>query len=98
MSGYNLEILNIGISLMAGVTIISYILYTISPDVHHRLRSDKLYITSLFVILGILRYLQITFIEKNSTDPSEVIIKDKFLQIIIILWLISFYLLARVIK
>lgn len=90
IDGYNLEFVNASMVLMAGVVIVSYIMYTISPEVTMRLGTEYLYLTSFFVILGILRYMQITFVEENSGSPTKVVIKDTFLKLTIFFWLLSF--------
>ena len=90
IDGYNLEFVNASMVLMSSVVIVSYILYTVSTEVMQRLGSQHLYFTSFFVILGILRYMQITFVEQNSGSPTKIVLKDRFLQITIILWLLSF--------
>ena len=46
--------------------------------------TDKLYVTTLFVILGILRYMQITMVENRSGSPTEVLLRDGFLQLAIL--------------
>ena len=94
--GYNPEMINTSMSIMAGVTIVAYIMYTVSEDVIKKFGTDKLYFTAFFVVLGILRYLQISLVELNSGSPTKIIYKDKFLQITIIAWLLSFYLLVKV--
>jgi 4-hydroxybenzoate polyprenyltransferase len=90
IDGYNLEFVNISMVLMSGVIVVSYILYTVSNDVVVKFNTPNLYITTLFVILGILRYMQITFVEQKSGNPAKIVLKDKFLQLTIIFWLISF--------
>ncbi|MDD3441676.1 UbiA prenyltransferase family protein [Sulfurimonas denitrificans] len=95
IDGYNLEFVNASMVLMAGVVIVSYIQYTISPEVIHRIGTEYLYLTSFFVILGILRYMQITFVEQDSASPTKIIIRDTFLKLTITLWLISFLVIAK---
>lgn len=95
IDGYNLELVNSIMVLMAGIIIVSYIMYTVSIDVITRLNSNYLYITTVFVILGLMRYMQITFVEENSESPTEVLYTDNFLQITIILWLLSFFLIVK---
>ncbi len=92
---YNLEFINATMVLMAGVIIVSYLLYTVSSEIQLKFTTNKLYITSLFVIIGILRYMQIVFVENGNTNPTDVLYRDRFLQIVIVLWIASFYLLAR---
>lgn len=95
IDGYNLEFVNASMVLMAGVVIVSYLMYTISPEVEGRLGTEHLYLTSFFVILGILRYMQITFVEEDSGSPTKVVIRDKFLKLTILFWLISFIAIAK---
>lgn len=93
IDGYNLELVNAAMVLMAGVTLVSYIMYTISPAVVARFGSEYLYLTSLFVIMGILRYMQITFVEENSGSPTKLLLKDRFLQLTLVGWVASFGLI-----
>ncbi len=93
IDGYNLSILNVSISIMASVIIVVYIMYTVSPSVVKRIGSDKLYVTSIFVILGIMRYLQITFVEEKSGSPTEILLKDRFIQLTILVWILSFIII-----
>jgi len=90
LHGYSIPFLDLAKSISFSITLISYILYSISPEVVARIGSDKLYITSFFVFLGIIRYLQITVVDKNSGSPIDVLWRDKFLQITILLWALSF--------
>jgi 4-hydroxybenzoate polyprenyltransferase len=93
IKGYSLELLNILLAIVAAIIIIAYIMYTISPDVLRRLGTYRLYYTCIFVIAGLFRYLQITYILKNSESPTKALYKDTFLQIVLLLWIISFYVI-----
>jgi len=75
---------------MASVVIFSYISYTIADSVQERLDTDYLYLTVIFVIIGIFRYFQITFVEENSGSPTKIMINDRFSQINIAIWLATF--------
>jgi decaprenyl-phosphate phosphoribosyltransferase len=90
IDGYNLQFLDMTMMAMAAITIVAYIMYTMSPEVMARFKTDKLYFTTFFVILGIMRYMQITIVENKSGDPTEVLIRDRFLQFAILCWIISF--------
>ncbi len=90
IDGYNLQFVDISMTLMAGVVIVSYLMYCVSPDVIDRIGSNKLYLTSLFVIIGIMRYMQVTFVEENSGSPTKVLLTDNLMQTMIVLWIISF--------
>jgi len=90
IDGYNLQFLDISMAIMAAVVIVSYVLYTTSVDVIARVGSDYLFVTAFFVILGILRYLQISFVLKNSGSPTKIVLSDTFIQATITGWLITF--------
>lgn len=87
---YNLKFLDISIVIMAFIVIITYIFYTRSIEVMARANSEYLYLTSLFVIFGIMRYLKIVFVNKDSGSPTKVILKDWLIQITLLGWFISF--------
>lgn len=90
--GYNIEFLNTIITSVVTIIIFSYIMYTISSEVMLR-NGEHLYITSLFVILGLFRYLQAIFVEKKGDSPTKLVLKDRFLQITILCWVVSFILI-----
>ena len=90
IDGYNLPFLDSAMMIMGSVVIVAYILYTTSTIATPRLHSEYLYLTSLFVILGIMRYLQVTFVEKDSASPTKILIKDRFMHFTIVFWVLSF--------
>lgn len=91
LEGYNLPFIEGAMMLMAAVTIVTYILYTTSEDIIERLANDYLYLTSIFVIFGILRYLQITIVENQSGNPTNIVLHDRIIQFTLLLW-IGFFL------
>ncbi|MDZ4786215.1 MAG: UbiA prenyltransferase family protein [bacterium] len=92
-ASYNLEFINACLTIFAAVIVVSYIMYTVSEEVIEHFNSSNLFITTLFVIAGIMRYLQIAMVEQNSGSPTSILVKDKFIIITILLWIISFYLI-----
>ncbi|MFY0255644.1 decaprenyl-phosphate phosphoribosyltransferase [Chitinophaga sp. 30R24] len=92
-SGYNSDFLNVMLALVSAIIIVAYLTYTISPETQLRFKTYRLYYTTLFVIGGLLRYLQITYVENNTGSPTKILYKDRFIQLTIILWVLSFYVL-----
>ena len=90
VDGYSLQFLDIAMAIMASVVIVSYIMYTSLADTIDRIGSEYLYLTSLFVIMGVMRYLQITFVLLDSGSPTQIVLKDRFIQITLLFWIISF--------
>lgn len=96
LDGYNLEFINASMVIMAAVVIVSYIMYTISEDSIQRFHTRYLYITSLFVIIGIMRYLQITFVLNKSGNPTRVLLNDRFIQLTLIGWILTFFMIIYI--
>ncbi len=91
-STYNLEFINSCLTIFSGIIVVAYIMYTLSSEVTSRLNSN-LFITTIFVLAGIMRYLQITFVDQKSGSPTKILIKDKFIILTILCWIISFYII-----
>ena len=94
-AAYNPIFMNQVISIMASMTIVCYMMYTVSPEVVEHFHSPYLYITNIFIIVGIIRYLQIIFVEVKNHSPVKGLLKDHFIQLCILGWGISFVLLCR---
>lgn len=90
---YNLDFINSCITLLSAVVLVAYIMYTVSPEVTERFDSDYLFVTTIFVIAGVMRYLQIIFVENKSGSPTRIFVKDKFILGTIAGWILSFYLI-----
>ena len=89
-SRYNLTFVNQAITITGGVMLVCYIMYTVSPEVIERFNSPNLYMTSFFVILGLLRYIQLTVVDERSGEPTRLVLSDRLIQLIIAGWIISF--------
>lgn len=89
IAGYNSEFLNSIIIILVAIIILSYMMYTISPEIIER-NGEYLYLTSLFVILGLFRYLQVIFVKKKGDSPTKLLMTDRYLQLDILCWFITF--------
>ena len=90
IDGYNLAFLDVTLPLMASVVIVAYTMYTTSQEVVLRTGKDYLYVTALFVVIGILRFLQRVYVYEDILSPTAMLLKDHFLQLIIICWICAF--------
>lgn len=93
---YNLDFLNAVIILISTISIVAYMMYAVSPEVMVRLGTYRIYYTSIFVIAGMIRYLQIIYVFNDTGSPTSLLYKDRFIQASIILWILSFYLLIYI--
>jgi decaprenyl-phosphate phosphoribosyltransferase len=90
IKGYNLEFLNVLLALVSAVIIVAYLMYTLSGETITRLGTYRLYYTCVFVMAGIIRYLQIIYLSADSGSPTKILYKDRFIQITLLLWIASF--------
>ena len=81
---YNLTFINQAITITASVTLVCYIMYTMSPETIANFHTENLYLTSIFVLLGLLRYIQLAVVDKKSGDPTKVLLHDRFIQLIVL--------------
>lgn len=93
IDGYSLEFVSISMAIMAAVIIVAYILYTVSPVTIQKHGTDRLYLTGIWVVVGLLRYLQLAVVENRSASPSKILFQDRFLLAILTLWFLSFFFL-----
>ena len=90
---YNLEFINTSMAIMAAVVLMVYIEYCLTDEVISRLGSDKLYLSSFFVLCGVLRYLQITIVKNASSDPTNVLLNDRKMLLIVLGWFLCMFCL-----
>ncbi len=83
---YSVHYLDQLILIMAGGALITYTIYTCSPEVVKRLGTDKLYFTIPFVVYGLFRYLFLVHHRTGGGDPSAALLKDIPLGITVALW------------
>jgi decaprenyl-phosphate phosphoribosyltransferase len=88
--GYNIPFIDTAKTISFTVTLVAYITYSVSNDVMERLGSQYVYITSLPVFLGIIRYIQLAIVHKKTGSPVDLLLKDRFLIACILLWLLIF--------
>jgi 4-hydroxybenzoate polyprenyltransferase len=93
IDGYSLEFVSISMAVMAAVIIVAYLLYTVSPDTIQKHGTDRLYLTGFWVVVGVLRYLQLAMVENRSASPTKILLQDRFFQVVLGLWILSFFLL-----
>lgn len=90
LEGYNLPFLDVSITVCSTVAIVAYLMYCFSPEVTERIGSDKIYFTTFFVIMGILRYLQLALVFQRTESPTRALLRDRFLQIVLLGWIMAF--------
>ena len=90
IDGYNLKFLDAAMVMTSTIVIVAYVLWSITPEIANKLNTQNIYLTAVFVVLGILRYMQIAFVEEKSGNPSKVLLRDRFIQLTLVGWLSAF--------
>ena len=96
VKGYNLEFLNTLLSLICAVVIVAYFMYTMSAETMLKFGTHRLYYTCLFVMMGIIRYLQIILVFGDAGSPTKILYRDRFIQVALLCWIGSFFLIIYI--
>ncbi len=81
------------ISVVTPVTLLAYLLYTLDAETKLRFQSDWLYVTGIFVIFGVFRYLYLVHRKNLGGSPTDLVLKDIPLLGAVVGWGISFALI-----
>lgn len=92
LDGYNLQFIDIAITMVSTCFVVCYIMYTLDPVIKMNFHYYIVY-TSLFALIGILRYLQLTFVYNKTESPTKVLYRDLFLQIDLAIWVVMIFIL-----
>jgi 4-hydroxybenzoate polyprenyltransferase len=76
------------VTLLAGTTLIAYVLYTVAPETVANIGSRRLLGTVPLVLFGVLRYLLLLHRE-GAQDPSATLLTDRPLLLTVIAWALA---------
>ena len=92
LDGYNVQFADIVLSISVTLAVICYLMFTLTPEVQERF-GVRVFYTVLFVVFAFLRYLQQTLVYNKTESPTKIVYKDRYIQVTILIWLITFLLL-----
>ncbi len=87
LASYTVPLLDHLISSITASTILAYALYTFSAT--NLPENNLMMLTIPFVIYGLFRYLYLIHVEGSTLAPDEVLLKDRAMQVDIVLWGLS---------
>ena len=90
---YNLVLLDDMLRLVTTSTFIAYLLYTVEADTIRVAETSTALVTIPFVLYGLLRYLWLIHVRQSHSTPDELLLRDRPLQLAILLWGVSFVLI-----
>lgn len=91
LADYSLAYIDQMTSILAASAIITYSFYTVSAETIQKFGSDRLVFSVPMVLYGMLRYLYLIHIQDLGDNPSEVLLKDRPLQINLVLWALTIF-------
>jgi 4-hydroxybenzoate polyprenyltransferase len=77
------------IGIVTASTVVSYALYTLSPEVQSKFPGKRLEITIPFVLFGIFRYLHLIHHHEQGGNPARVLFTDPVLLSVVLIWAAS---------
>lgn len=84
--GYSRDFALSTLTFLSAVNTICYVQYSMDSGSMARLGSSYLFLTSLWVVLGNLRYLQNIFVLGQGYSPTKILLKDRALLCCLVLW------------
>ena len=89
LSHYSVPLLDQLIGIVTASTIVSYAIYTLTPEVTERLGSRYMVLTLPFVIYGIFRYLYLMHVHAKGGNPTKDLLADLPLLLSVMLWTLT---------
>lgn len=89
LKGYSVPLLNQLIAISASATVVSYALYTLSPDTIERFGTPLMGLTIPFVVFGIFRYIHLVYVCSEGERPERTLLTDAVLIVTVFLFLAS---------
>jgi 4-hydroxybenzoate polyprenyltransferase len=90
LTHYSAEFLDQMSTVLLSVTIVSYIMYTLSSETAKLTGGERLSYSTVFVLFGVFRYLYLVHRQKGTShggNPTETLLTDKPLLSAVLMWL-----------
>lgn len=88
---YTTEFMDKILTIVSSVLIVSYLLFITSKEIIDRYESEYLIVSFLFVLIGVFRYNHLTYVYHMTGSPIRLLFKDKFLQLCLLFWFATFF-------
>ncbi len=85
---YSKRGLDLALAATGVATVATYVIYTLDPRTRAFFRSDSLWPSSLFVMLGVGRFLQLVKSRPKSESPTQEMLRDGPFVGIVLMWVV----------
>jgi len=86
LAAYDERLLDLLIGIAGSATVVSYALYTLSPETVARFGTSRLGFTIPFVVFGVFRYLDLVYRLEQGGRPEKVLLTDRILMTTLLLY------------
>jgi 4-hydroxybenzoate polyprenyltransferase len=86
LSGYSTRGLDAAMSITGITTIGTYVAYTLDPTTRAYFGSDKLWLTTVFVVGAVLRFLFLVRSRPRAESPTQEMLRDGPFVALVLLW------------
>ncbi len=87
LSEYSTVFLDQMSTVLLSVTVVTYIMYTVSADKVGEIGSHALVYSTVFVLYGVFRYLYLVH-QRRGGSPTETLLTDRALLVDVVLWVL----------
>lgn len=88
LEGYSKRGLDLALTVTALLTTATYLRYTTDPETLAFFKADTLWPTTVFVVLGVWRFLHIVRYRPRAESPTQEMISDGPMVGIVLLWIV----------
>lgn len=89
LARYSIRLIDQMLSIVAGATLVGYMIYCASSEVEARLGTRYQYVTVPYVAFGILWYLYLVDSRNEGGDPARLLLESPPLIISLALWILT---------
>jgi 4-hydroxybenzoate polyprenyltransferase len=88
LEAYTTRGLDVALGVTAAATVAAYVSYTLDEHTREFFRTDFLWLSSVFVVLGVLRFLHIVRNRPHAESPTQEMLKDGAFVAIVLGWVV----------
>lgn len=88
LQSYGRRGLDLALFITAGATVATYLSYTLDERTREFFRTDWLWLSTVFVVLGVLRFLTIVRNRPDAESPTQEMLKDGPFVMIVLGWVV----------
>jgi 4-hydroxybenzoate polyprenyltransferase len=85
---YSARGLDLALGITGAATVTTYVVYTLDPHTQAFFRTDNLWLSAVFVVLGVGRFLQLVKTRPKSESPTQEMLRDGPFVGIVLMWVV----------